>query len=276
MARAIEDRDERRLVVEQRRDRLELAREAGFGAVSGIAITAGVLTALGVCAIASGIAAAMVNGIGIDTEAMGDGDWRNLGVIGAVATVVVLAAAFSSGGYVAGRVARRAGAVHGALVSGFGIVTLGAAFGVAHAQDVTTGIVDSLERLGVPTTSADWAGIGAVAGIAAIVVMVAGALLGGLQGERWHQRLMDRALDPAVGPEADLAKQQRRLERAERRLASKREKAERRGILVASRHNSGETPAVKWDEAAAAATEPNPEPAGPPAEPERESQSAAL
>jgi hypothetical protein len=272
MARGIEDRDERQVVVEQRRDRLELAREAGFGAVSGVAIAAGVMTALGVCAIAFGIAAAIVNAIGIDTEAMSDGDWRSLGVIAATATVVVLMAAFAFGGYVAGRVARRAGAAHGALVCGFGIATLGVAFGVAYLEDVTAGIVDSLERLGVPTESADWAGIGAVAGIAAIVAVVAGALLGGLQGERWHQRLMDRALDPAVGPEADLVKQQRRLERAERRLASKREKAERRGVLVASRYNSGETPAVKWDEAAAATTEPNPETS----ESERESQSATL
>ncbi|MGH9031950.1 MAG: hypothetical protein ACRDZV_07440 [Acidimicrobiia bacterium] len=272
MARAIEDRNERRVVVEQRRDRLELAREAGFGAVSGVAVAAGVLTALGVCAIALGITAAVVNGVGIDTEALSDGDWRNLGVIAAGATVLVLLVAFAFGGYVAGRVARRMGAAHGALVCGFGIAALGVAGGIAHLQDVTVAARDHIERLGAPTAGAEWAGIGAVAGIAGIVAVIAGGLLGGVRGERWHQRLMDRALDPAVGPEADLVKRQRRLERAERRLASKREKAERRGVLVASRYNSGEIPVVRWDEAAAATTEPNPEPR----ESERESESVTL
>jgi hypothetical protein len=268
MARAIEDRDERRVVVEQRRDRLELAREAGFGGVSAIAVIAGVMTALGVCAVGLAIAAALVNSIGIDTESLSDGDWRNLGVIGAAATIVVLAAAFLAGGYTAGRMARRAGAVHGALVCGFGTAALGVAFGVAYLEDTTVAVVDHLDGLGAPTAGADWAGIGAVAGVVAIVTVVLAGVLAGVQGERWHQRLMDRALDPAVGPEADLVRQQRRLERAEERLARKREEAERRGVLVASRHNSGEIPVVKWDEAAAAPTEASPQPG--------ESQSAPI
>jgi hypothetical protein len=277
MARAIEDRNERRVVVEQRQDRLQLAREAGFGTVSGVAVAAGVMAALGACAVAFGIGAAIVNAIGLDTETMSDSDWRNLGVVVATASVVVLLAAFLFGGYVAGRVSRRAGGLHGALVGAAGAVTLAVAVAIAHAQDATVAVVDRFEDLGAPTAASDWTGIAAVGAAAAVLVMLAGGLLGGVRGERWHQRLMDRALDPAVGPEADLVKQQQRLERAERRLATKREKAERRGVLVASRYNSGETPAVKWDEAAAAAatTEPTPAPAGPP-EPEAESRSVTL
>jgi membrane protease YdiL (CAAX protease family) len=269
----IEDRNERRAVVEQRQDRLELAREAGFGAISGVGVLAGAMTVVGVCAVAFGIAATLVNVIGIDTSAMDDGDWRNLGVIGAAVTVVVLLAATFFGGYVAGRLARRMGAVHGALVCGVGIAVFGIAFGVAHLQDAAVGLVDRIEQLGVPTAGSEWAGIGAVAGAAAVATMIVGGVLGGALGERWHQRLIDRALDPAVGPEADLVRQQRRLERAERRLARKREKAQRRGVLVPSRHTSGEIPAVKWDEAAAATTEPTTEPSTEPAEPARESQS---
>jgi len=275
MARAIEDRNERRIVVEQRQDRLELAREAGFGTVSGVAVAAGVMAALGACAIAFGIAAAIVNAVGLDTATMSDSDWRNVGVVVATASVAVLLGAFLLGGYVAGRVSRRAGGFHGALVGAAGAVTLAVAAAIAHAQDATVAVVDRFEDLGAPTAASDWTGIVAVAGAAAVLVVLAGGFLGGVRGERWHQRLMDRALDPAVGPEADLVKQQQRLERAERRLATKREKAERRGVLVASRYNSGETPAVKWDEAAAAPTEPTPEPAGPP-EPERESRSVTL
>ena len=275
MARAIEDRNERRIVVEQRQDRLELAREAGFGTVSGVAVAAGVMAALGACATAFGTAAAIVNAVGLDTATMSDSDWRNVGVVVATASVAVLLGAFLLGGYVAGRVSRRAGGFHGALVGAVGAATLALAVAVAHVQDATVAVVDRFEDLGAPTAASDWTGIVAVAGAAAVLVVLAGGFLGGVRGERWHQRLMDRALDPAVGPEADLVKQQQRLERAERRLATKREKAERRGVLVASRYNSGETPAVKWDEAAAAPTEPTPEPAGPP-EPERESRSVTL
>jgi hypothetical protein len=272
MARAIEDRDERRVVVEQRQDRLELAREAGFGTVSGVAVAAGVMAALGAFAVAFGIAAAFVNAIGVDTATLSESDWRNFGVMVATASVLVLLAAFFFGGYVAGRVARRAGGLHGAVVGGAGAVTLALAVGIAHVQDGTTAVVDRFEDFGAPTAASDWTGVAAVAGVAAVLVVLAGSLVGGVRGERWHQRLMDRALDPAVGPEADLVRQQQRLERAERRLATKRERAERRGVLVASRHNSGETPAVKWDEAAAATTESSPEPS----ESERESQSATF
>jgi len=255
----IEDRDERRAVVEQRQDRLELARQAGFGAVSGVGVLAGVMTVVGVCAVAFGIAATLVNVIGVDTGGMDDDAWRNAGVMAAAVTVLVLLAATLLGGYVAGRLARRMGAVHGALVCGVGVIVFGIAFGVAHLQDATAAVVDRVEQLGVPTAGSEWTGIAAAAGAAAVLAMIVGGVLGGAHGERWHQRLTDRALDPAVGPEADLVREQRRLERAERRLASKREKAQRRGVLVPSRHTSGEIPAVKWDEAAAATTEPDAE-----------------
>lgn len=307
MARAIEDRNQRRAVVEQRQDRLELAREAGFGAVSAVGVAAGVTSALGAAAVALGTGATALNVVGVDTGTMNDGDWRNLGVVVAAVGVVALLGAFLFGGYVAGRMARRAGAIHGVLVGGIALVTLGVALGVAHLQDATVAVVDRLDALGAPTAGAEWAGIGSVVAVATVVAMVGGGLLGGVRGERWHQRLADRALDPSVGPEADLVKQQARLERAERRLARKREKAEHRGVLVPSRHTSGETPAVpgpaaaagaknetasenereKDDEGsepetpsaaadpAAATTEPDPE-RPEPAEPGRDSQSVAL
>jgi hypothetical protein len=46
--------------------------------------------------------------------------------------------------------------------------------------------------------------------------MVLGALTGGIQGERWHGKLLARAVDPAFGPEAEeRAAARKRLREAE-------------------------------------------------------------
>jgi spore maturation protein SpmB len=228
MARAIEDRRERRAAVEHARDRLALVRDAGWGKISGFSVAAGVLAAYGAFAIVAGIVAAVLHAIGIDSEKISDNDWHNLGTGAAVVVAVVFLAAYLFGGYVAGRMARRAGVLHGFLVFVFGVLVLVAVAAIAHAQDGTDALLDRLDSLGIPTSGDEWAEIGSVAGIAALLAMLVGSLLGGSRGERWHQRLAARALDPGIGPEADLDKSQRRLER-------KRRRAERNGVLTPSR-----------------------------------------
>jgi hypothetical protein len=96
--------------------------------------------------------------------------------------------------------ARRAGVLHGFLVFLGGVLVLVAVAAVTHAQDGTDAILDRLDSLGIPTSGDEWAEIGSVAGIAALVAIIVGSLLGGMRGERWHQRLSARALDPEVGP----------------------------------------------------------------------------
>jgi hypothetical protein len=41
-----------------------------------------------------------------------------------------------------------------------------------------------------------------VAGLASLVAMLVGSILGGLSGERWHGNLAKRAHDPSMGREA--------------------------------------------------------------------------
>jgi hypothetical protein len=203
-----------------------------------VSVIAGILAALGTFALALGATAAVVRAVGIDTGSMSDNDWRAWGAgAGAVAAAVLLIA-FFLGGYAAGRMARRAGLLHGLLVAVFGAVVLALALAVGYFADGIEVIVDRLERLGAPTAGSDWAGIATVVGAAALAAMVVGGLLGGGRGEHWHQRLMDRALDPKFGPEAELSRRQRELEEAERRLEREREAAERRGVLVTSREST--------------------------------------
>jgi hypothetical protein len=235
MDRTIEDRHERRDVVENRRDRLDFVRDAGWRKVSGFSVAAGVFAAYGAFALFLALTASVLHALGIDSSELNDSEWRNLGAGAGAAVVAVLFGAYLFGGYVAGRMARRAGVLHGVLVFVGGIVVLAAVAGIAHAQDGTQALVDRLDALGAPTSGDAWAEVASVVGLAGVIVTLVGGVLGGAAGERWHQRLAARVLDPSVGPEADLLKRQRKLEKAERRLERKREKAEKRGVLTVSR-----------------------------------------
>jgi hypothetical protein len=53
---------------------------------------------------------------------------------------------------------------------------------------------------------------GAIAGIAALVIMLIGSMLGGISGERWHGKLVARALDPSIGPDHTVDLRDRRTD----------------------------------------------------------------
>jgi hypothetical protein len=186
--------------VESPRDRVALAHDAGMGKISGVSVLSGTLVAYGaflvVLAIAGGIAAAL----GVDTD-LGSRDFHTLGVGGGIAVAVVLLISYLFGGYVAGRMARRAGAVNGLLVFVLGLVIAGAVGGAVAGLGGTDNVVRGIRNVGLPTTWAQWRDIGTVAGIASLAAMILGSILGGISGERWHSKLLVRALDPAIGPE---------------------------------------------------------------------------
>ena len=106
----------RRGVVENRVDRKALAADAGFGSLSVVSILAGVLTAYGAFVLLLGIAVAIVDAVGIDTDLVTT-DYEQLGVVGGLIVAALLLASYLFGGYVAGRMARRAGALNGLAVA---------------------------------------------------------------------------------------------------------------------------------------------------------------
>jgi hypothetical protein len=187
-----------------KRERLEMAREAGWGHVSWLSVIAGVLVAVGTFAVAVGVAAAVLQPLGITAESFSDDEWRRLGLIAGLAAAVVLLASHALGGYVAGRMARRAGLRHGLLVFVVGAAVLAAAAAIAQLEGGLPAIRDRVESLGAPTGDSIWTGVGVLAGAVALAGMLFGSLLGARRGERWHQRLVLRAVDENIGPEADL------------------------------------------------------------------------
>ena len=214
------DSDERQMWVEGRHDRLELAREAGWGGVSWGSVVAGVFVAYGVIVACIGIVAAVLHPMGFTLDNLSDDDWQRVGFIAGLVAAAVFLCAFTFGGYTAGRMARRAGFRNGVLVLVFGVVLLAAAAAVAQLEGATSAIADRLESLGAPTDGSTWYGLGALSGAVALGGMILGAVLGGMRGERWHQRLVVRAASPDIGPEADLrAEAERHRRAAEKALA---------------------------------------------------------
>jgi len=248
----IDDPDERQRWIEGRRERLELAREAGWGGVSWFSVAAGVLTALGGFALCVGIAAAVLHPLDISLGGLTDNDWQRLGLVAGLLSAAALLGAFSFGGYAAGRMARRTGLRHGVLVFAVGVGVLAGAAGIAGVEGAGAAIRDRLESFGAPTDTSTWFGIAIVTGAAAFGGMLLGAVLGGVRGERWHQRLVARALDPDIGPEADL-----RAEAERQRIAAAKALARARKAGVVPIADETEAPVTQ---PARARAEQDPEP----------------
>jgi hypothetical protein len=187
---------------ESPRDRKRLARQAGLARLSFISVLAGVLVAYGAFAVLAALVGAAAVAIGLDTELAGD-SWATLGRGSAVTVTVVAFVAYLFGGYVAGRMARRAGLVNGLAVFVLALVVAVVVGAIVASQADTDAIQANLRSLGLPITASEWARIGTVAGIGTLVGMLVGAAIGGVVGERWHSELVRWAAMGRGGPTLD-------------------------------------------------------------------------
>ncbi len=212
-------------VVETRGDRAALAHHAGMGRISLVSVLAGVLVAYGAFAVLLAITAAVAESIGLDTD-LSANEWRDLGTAGGAVVAGVLLLCYLFGGYVAGRMARRAGASNGLMVFVLGVVVAVAVTGLVNVFTDGDDILRNLRNVGIPTSAEEWGDIGTVAGIGSLLAMIIGSVVGGTLGERWHGKLVARAADPSVGPEAearaDADRHRRDLREAEERARRNR------------------------------------------------------
>jgi hypothetical protein len=190
---------------ETARDRRELAADAGYGGFSVTSALAGVLVAYGAFAILVGLAAAIVGAAGSTTDL--NTDWERLGTVGGLVVAGLLLVSYLFGGYVAGRMARRNGLVHGLSVAVLGLVVVGVVAALARNSAATDNAAANLRSLGIPTTASEYGHAATVAGVASLIALFVGSLVGGLLGERWHGRLLARAADPTVGAQAAAARE---------------------------------------------------------------------
>ena len=187
---------------ESPRDRKRLARQAGLGRLSFISVLAGVLVAYGAFALLAALVGMVAVAIGLDAE-LASNDWTTFGMGSAVTVTVVAFVAYLFGGYVAGRMARRAGLVNGLAVFVLAVLLVVVVGAIAASQADTATIQANLRSLGLPITGTEWAQIGTAAGIGTLVGMLVGAGIGGVVGERWHSDLARWAALGRGGPNRD-------------------------------------------------------------------------
>ena len=209
----------RREVVETPKDRVLLARDAGIGRVSIASVFAGTLVAFGGTVLLLALASVIAAGTDLD-ERLADASWREAGAAGGIILAAALFVSYFFGGYSAGRMARRSGLLQGVLVFVTSLVGLAVVTAVARmlTDTSTDAVLRNLRSVGVPTNSDEWRDVVTAAGIGSLAAMLLGSSLGGWWGDRWHNRLLTRALDPGIGEEGEL----------QTRAATVHEDAERR------------------------------------------------
>ena len=258
--------------VESGKDRKMFARDAGMGSVSFLSILAGTLVAFASFAVLLAIVGGILAAVGFDTTTLTANDYERLGIGSAVVAALVLFLSYFFGGYIAGRLARRAGALNGGLVLVLAIVIGAVVALLVGTQTETQSAAANLRVIGVPTSGADYGTIATVAGIVTLLAMIAGAVLGGIKGERWHGKLAARAWSPDVGPAAVAHRQEdeaaeRQREREQREAQRQQEQAHRPWESESTRApepayqappDPGPSPSGGWDERDARAWEGSP------------------
>lgn len=172
------------------------------------------MCAYGAFAIVAAVAGSLLTNTDLETDFRTD-DWTSSGAAAGLVTALVLFAAYLFGGYVAGRMARRSGILHGLGVFVLSLVVgllVGSLAAVADGVDVA----ENLRSIGVPTDWDQVESVGVAAAIASLAAMLLGSMIGGSLGERWHTKLANRFGDPAFGPAAQARERAEREDRAHR------------------------------------------------------------
>lgn len=188
-------------VVDRQRER--------FGGVKVGSAFFGWLTAMGTAAILTALLAAAGAALGLGVagtpEEAADEALQNaetVGWIGAIALLVVLFVAYFCGGYVAGRMARFNGLRQGLAVWVWALVI---AIVVALVSVVLGSQYDVLVDLNafprIPVSEGDLTIAGIVTAVIVALASLAGALLGGVVGTRYHRRVDRAGFEEPVYPD---------------------------------------------------------------------------
>ncbi|MGI8754818.1 MAG: hypothetical protein ACR2MB_02960 [Acidimicrobiales bacterium] len=205
----------------------EVVRDAGFSSLSVISVIAGTLTAYGTFAIVAAVVGASLRGSGVSTE-FRTNDWTGSGAVALLASAATLLIAYLFGGYVAGRMARRAAILHGIAVFVLSLLAGAVVGGVVGLVSDNQALKSNLRSIGVPTTADQVTGVAIVGAAVSLAAILIGSLLGAMLGERWHTKLDRRAVDPAYGPNAEARAQAEREQEDARNRAARAEEDRRR------------------------------------------------
>ncbi|KQQ94180.1 hypothetical protein ASF62_08550 [Leifsonia sp. Leaf325] len=168
-----------------------------FGGIKFGSAFFGWLTATGTAVILTALVAATGAAVGFGASdgqaSIDEGEAATIGIVGAIALVVVLLVSYYCGGYVAGRMARFDGVKQGlavwlwAVVIAVVVAIVGA---IAGSQFNILANVNSFPR--IPLNEGDVTFGGVITAVALALASLGGALLGGAAGMRFHRKV-DRA-----------------------------------------------------------------------------------
>ncbi len=185
-----EQRSEERRVVDQRD-----AAYDRFGGINWGAAFFGWLVAVGMTVLLAGVVGAIAAGVS-DSENLtwsdAEANAESLGLAAAITLTVVLALAYFTGGYVAGRMSRFDGGKQGAAswVVGLLVTIVAAAVGAVAGSEYN--ILERVDLPNLPLSSDSLSVGGIIAAVVILVLTLLAAIGGGAAGRRYHGKV-DRA-----------------------------------------------------------------------------------
>ena len=153
----------------------------------------GWLTATGTAVILTALLTAIGAGVGLARDLETDqalASAQTVGLVGGIVLLAIIFVAYLAGGYVAGRMARFNGLKQGVGVWLWAIiiaVVVAVLSLIAGAQFNVLGSLTGFPRL--PVNEGQMTTGGIIVAILVVVVALAGAILGGLAGMRFHRRV---------------------------------------------------------------------------------------
>ncbi|HSP53640.1 MAG TPA: hypothetical protein VLO00_12165 [Cryobacterium sp.] len=178
-------------------DEVVVGDETRFGGIKWGSAFFGWLTATGIAVILTALVAATGAAIGLGETSSTDeaagaaaDNAGTIALIGAIVLAVVVFVSYLGGGYVAGRMARFNGIKQGVAVWVWAIVIAAVAAilgAVAGGELNLLGNVNSVPS--IPLDQGDLTVGSIITAIVIVLVSLAGAILGGLAGMRFHRRV---------------------------------------------------------------------------------------
>lgn len=179
------------------REQVHAREKEEFGGVKVGAAFFGWLTARGSAVLLTALVSAIGGAVGLANDqtarAAADAaadDPQTVGLVGAIALVLILLIAYYAGGYVAGRMARFSGAKQGIAVWLWAVViaiVVAIVAAIAGSQFDILANLDSFPRL--PFNEGTLTATGVITAIAVAAVSLGGTVLGGLAGMRYHRHV---------------------------------------------------------------------------------------
>jgi hypothetical protein len=167
------------------RDRVD----PSFRGFKGGAAFFGWIVAIGLIALLTGIVGAIAAAVDYALTIDWNNDAATIGIASAVVLLAILLIAYYNGGYVAGRLARFDGARQGFGVWMIGVVVTAVVAGLAALAGSQYDVLGRVDLPSVPIADSTLTTGGTITLIAAVVITLVAALIGGKAGQRYHKRV---------------------------------------------------------------------------------------